>query len=225
MSKGELTAKLKIAVLVSGGGTNLQAVIDAIESGQIKNSEIVLVVSTNSKAYSLERAKKHGIGYLVLSKKMFPDSGAHGGHPHIDAREAKLLEALRQKDVDLVVFSGCLMVLSPAFIGEWGKPIINIHPSLLPAYGGKGFYGIAVHEAVLAANEKTTGATVHYIDGGIDTGDIIIQKEVAIKEGDTPQTLQKRVLEEAEWVILPKAVAMFAEAYVKRMPLNIRSIT
>jgi phosphoribosylglycinamide formyltransferase-1 len=211
--------RLKIAVLVSGGGTNLQAVIDAIESGLIKNAEITLVVSTNSKAYSLERARKHGIETLVLSKKMFTDDAGATlaaeppplGHPHLEPRESKLFEALTQKDVDLVIFSGCLMVLSPEFIEAWNRPIINIHPSLLPAYGGKGFYGIVVHEAVLAANETKTGATVHFVDGGIDTGKIILQKEVAIKEGDTPETLQKRVLEEAEWKILPQAVAMFAE--------------
>jgi len=197
---------LKIAVLVSGGGTNLQAIIDAIESGQIKNAQIVLVVSTNSKAYSLERARKHGIQSLVLSKKMFADEQ----NPD-KAREDKLLEVLKQKNIDLTVFSGCLMVLSPEFVEAWSRPIINIHPSMLPAYGGKGFYGIAVHEAVLAAGEKTTGATVHFVDGGIDTGKIIIQKEVAVMQGDTTQTLQQRVLEEAEWIILPKAVAMFAE--------------
>jgi phosphoribosylglycinamide formyltransferase-1 len=187
--------------MVSGGGTNLQAIIDNIETGRIKNARVVLVLSTNAKAYALERAKNHGIEGLVLAKKNFASDAD---------REDALYAELSERNIDLVVFSGCLMILSAGFIAKWGKPIINIHPSYLPDYGGKGLYGLAPHEAVLAAGEVQTGATVHYIDGGIDTGDIIIQKRVAVKEGDTPETLQKRVMEEAEWQILPEAVAMFA---------------
>ena len=192
----------KVAVLVSGGGTNLQAIIDNIEVGKIKNAQIALVVSTTIKAFALERAKKHNIESIVLSKKDFATD---------KNREDRLLNELSQRNIDLVVFSGCLMILSPEFIKTWGKPIINIHPSYLPAYGGKGFYGLAVHEAVLAAGESQTGATVHYVDGGIDTGSIILQKKVYVQEGDTPEILQKRVMEEAEWQILPEVISMFAE--------------
>jgi len=191
----------RVAFCVSGGGTNLQAVIDAVEAGQLQGVEIALVVSTSPKAYALQRAKKHGIDFVVLAKKNFINSAA---------REVALLETLRKKNIDLVVFAGCMMVLSAEFIEMWDKPIINIHPSLLPKYGGHGFYGLTPHEAVLAAGEKITGATVHYIDGGIDTGGIILQKKVAVMEGDTPEVLQKRVMEEAEWQILPQAIAMFA---------------
>jgi len=195
----------KVAVCVSGGGTNLQAIIDAIEAGKVQKTEIVLVVSTNSKAYALERAKNHGIDSIVLAKKKFDTDSA---------REAVLLDLLREKKVDLIVFAGCMMVLSSQFIYDWGKPIINIHPSLLPKYGGHKFYGLAPHEAVLAEGEKITGATVHYIDGGIDTGGIILQKEVAVMENDTPETLQKRVMEEAEWEILPQVINMLAKGEI-----------
>ena len=193
---------LKVAVLVSGVGTNLQAIIDAIFNGKIANTHISLVVSTNPKAYALERAKNFRIESLVLKKADFASN---------TDREDALHEELSKRDIDLVVFSGCLMILSADFIEKWGKPIINVHPSLLPAYGGHGFHGIAVHEAVLAAGETQTGATVHYIDGGIDTGDIILQKAVAVHPNDTPETLQKRVMEEAEWIILPQAISIFAQ--------------
>lgn len=192
----------RIAALVSGGGTNLQAVLDAISAGKISEARVELVVSTNSQAFALERAKKAGIEAIVLEKSNFPNP---------EAREVFLLGLLRDKDIDLVVFCGCLMILSEKFIENWGKPIINIHPSLLPAYGGKGFHGLAVHEAVLSAGETQTGATVHYIDGGIDTGEIILQKKVNIKPDDTAEILQKRVMEEVEWQILPEVIAKFVK--------------
>jgi len=195
----------KVAVLVSGGGTNLQAIIDAIKYGKIKSAQIALVISTNAKAYALTRALENGIDTDVFAKKDFESN---------DVREAALLQALNEKNIDLVVFAGCMMVLSPQFVDAWNKPIINVHPSLLPKHGGKGFYGLVPHEAVLAAGEKITGATVHYIDGGIDTGGIILQKEVEVLENDTPETLQKRVMEEAEWQILPKAIEMLAKGEI-----------
>ena len=191
----------KIAAFVSGGGTNLQAIIDAIDAGKVKG-QIELVVSTNYHAYALERAKKHGIETLVVAKKDFADS---------DDREKFLLGVLAQKNVDLIVLCGCMMVLSADFVKACAVPIINVHPALLPAYGGRGFYGLAVHEAVLAAGESVTGATVHYVDGGIDTGSIILQREVPVLVGDSPEILQRRVMEEAEWQILPEAIAMLIE--------------
>jgi len=190
----------KVAALVSGGGTNLQAIIDAMDDGRIEDAQMSLVASTNSKAFALERAARHGIESIVLSKK-------NGDK----AREDALLAALREKGIDLLVLCGCFMVLSSDFIKGLDKPIINIHPALLPKYGGKGFYGMAVHEAVLAAGESESGATVHYVDGGIDTGGIILQKVVPVLEGDTPEILQKRVMEEAEWQILPEVIAKFSK--------------
>ncbi|MCL2620090.1 MAG: phosphoribosylglycinamide formyltransferase [Defluviitaleaceae bacterium] len=192
----------RIAALVSGGGTNLQAVLDAISAGKIPNTRVELVVSTNGQAFALERAKKAGIEAVVLEKSNFPD---------LEARETVLLSVLSDKNIDLVVFCGCLMILSEKFIEDWDKPIINIHPSLLPAYGGKGFHGLAVHEAVLSARETETGATVHYVDGGIDTGRIILQKKINVQPDDTAEILQKRVMEEAEWQILPEVIARFVK--------------
>ncbi|MCL2235356.1 MAG: phosphoribosylglycinamide formyltransferase [Defluviitaleaceae bacterium] len=188
----------KIAALVSGGGTNLQAIIDA----NIENVCIDLVVSTNGQAFALERAKKAGIDSLVVEKSSFADA---------KAREAVLLEEFTRRNIDLIVLCGCLMVLSEEFIEDFGKPIINVHPSLLPAYGGRGFYGTAVHEAVLEAKDAVTGATVHYVDGGIDTGRIILQKEVNVEPNDTVETLQRRVMEQAEWKILPEVIARFVK--------------
>jgi phosphoribosylglycinamide formyltransferase-1 len=200
---------LKIAALVSGGGTNLQAIIDSVESGRV-NAQIELVISTNDHAYALKRAQNHGTPTVVLAKKDFENSAA---------REKALLDILKQKNIELVVLCGCMMVLSADFVRDWDKPIINVHPSLLPKYGGRGFYGLAVHEAVLAAGESITGATVHFVDSGIDTGSIILQKEVAVKDGDTPEILQKRVMEEAEWLILPEAIGLLAanlSAHIRR---------
>ncbi|MCL2397990.1 MAG: phosphoribosylglycinamide formyltransferase, partial [Defluviitaleaceae bacterium] len=193
---------LKIAALVSGGGSNLQAIIDAIGAGCIKNAEIALVVSTNHHAYALERAKNHGIATAVFAKKDYTTPAA---------REDALINLLKVHGVGLLALCGSLMVFSEKFITDFAKPIINVHPALLPNFGGKGFYGLRVHEAVLAAGVATTGATVHYVDGGIDTGSIILQKEVAVLPGDTPETLQRRVMEEAEWQILPEVIKMFAD--------------
>ena len=192
----------KIAVLVSGGGTNLQAIIDAIEGGSLKNVEIALVASTNSRAYALERAKNHGLDTAVFALKDF-ETG--------EAREAALLQLLLKNQVQLVVLCGCLMVLGEQILKSFKNRIINIHPALLPNFGGKGYYGIAVHEAVLNEGVAVTGATVHFVEAGIDTGEVILQKQVAVLPGDTPETLQKRVMEEAEWQILPQAIGMFAE--------------
>ncbi|MCL2572955.1 MAG: phosphoribosylglycinamide formyltransferase [Defluviitaleaceae bacterium] len=192
----------KIAVLVSGGGTNLQAIIDSIESGGLKGVEIVLVASTNHNAYALERAKKQGIDTAVIAKKDFESEVA---------REAVLLQLLLDRQVQLVVLCGCLMIIGENIVKSFENRIINVHPALLPNFGGKGFHGLAVHEAVLAAGVSTTGATIHFADKGIDTGEIILQKEVVVLPNDTPEILQKRVMEDAEWQILPQAIAMFAE--------------
>ena len=194
----------KIAALVSGGGSNLQAVIDAVDAGKIKG-RVALVVSSNAAAYALERAKKHEICAEVLAKKDFADS---------QSRENRLLELLHAHKIDLLALCGSLMILSGAFLEKFGKPVINVHPALLPDFGGKGFYGLNVHKAVLAAGSEVTGATVHFVESGIDTGKIILQKRVDIKPGDTPETLQERVMREAEWQILPEVISMFAEGRI-----------
>jgi len=193
---------LKIGILVSGGGSNLQAVLDAIDNGFIKNAEISLVISSNHHAFALERAKSHGIDAVVLAKKDFESEAK---------REEQLLKLLRQYDIGLVALCGSLMVLSEQFIQKFERPIINVHPALLPNFGGKGFYGLRVHEAVIASKSPVTGATVHYVEGGIDTGKIILQKQVEVRLDDTPEILQRRVMEEAEWKILPEVISMFAE--------------
>lgn len=196
---------LKLAVLVSGGGTNLQAIIDAIDGGSITNAEISVVISNNPNAYALERAKKHGITALCISPKQF------------ESREAfnqAFLEQLNACQVDLVVLAGFLVVLPEQMIKEYRNRIINIHPSLIPSFCGKGFYGLKVHEAVLARGVKLTGATVHFVDEGTDTGPIILQKAVEVAPDDTPETLQRRVMEQAEWVIMPKAIDLIANGKV-----------
>jgi len=193
---------LRIAALVSGGGTNLQAIIDAIADGRLKNTEITAVVASNHRAYALERAKANNIPAAVFTKK---------GFVTVEAREDAMLRFLATHNVNFVVLCGSLMVLGKKFLTTYVNRIINIHPALLPNFGGKGFYGLAVHEAVLAAGVGITGATVHFVDGGIDTGEIILQKEVVVLPTDTPETLQRRVMTEAEWRILPQAIAMFAE--------------
>lgn len=192
---------LKMAVLVSGGGTNLQAIIDAIDSGRITNAEISVVISNNAGAYALERAKKHGIQARCISPRQFEDRTAFN--------EA-LLSAIQSFQVDLVVLAGCLVVIPEIMVKAYPNRIINIHPALLPAFGGTGYYGLKVHEAALARGVKVTGATVHFVDEGTDTGPIILQKAVEIREDDTPQSLQRRVMEEAEWVIMPQAIDMIA---------------
>ena len=196
---------LKLAVLVSGGGTNLQAIIDAISAGKITNACISVVISNNVNAYALERARAHGIEALCISPKDF------------ESREAfnqAFLEKLNSYNVDLVVLAGFLVVLPEMMIKEYENRIVNIHPSLIPSFCGKGFYGLKVHEGVLTRGVKVTGATVHFVDEGTDTGPIILQKAVEVKQGDTPEVLQRRVVEQAEWVILPKAIDLIANGKV-----------
>lgn len=192
---------LKMVVLVSGGGTNLQAIIDAIDSGRITNAEISAVISNNAGAYALERAKKHGIETRCISPRQFEDRTAFN--------EA-LLAAIQSFQADLVVLAGCLVVIPEIMVKAYPNRIINIHPALLPSFGGTGYYGLKVHEAALARGVKVTGATVHFVDEGTDTGPIILQKAVEVREDDTPQSLQRRVMEEAEWVIMPQAIDMIA---------------
>ena len=194
---------LKIAVMVSGGGTNLQAIIDAVENGTLKDVSIEVVVSNKPDAYALTRAKDHGIKALCISPKEYDSKEAYGEY---------LSQALKGMGIDLVVLAGFLVVLPKNFIDAFEGKIINIHPSLIPSFCGDGFYGLKVHEAALARGVKVTGATVHYVDAGTDTGPIILQKAVYIEDGDTPEILQKRVMEQAEWKILPQAIQMIADA-------------
>lgn len=192
---------MNIAVLVSGGGTNLQAIIDKIENKTITNASISVVISNKKDAYALERAQKHGIKGMCISPKDFQDRAQFN--------EA-LLQALDDNKIDLVVLAGYLVIVPENVIQKYRNKIINIHPSLIPSFCGDGFYGLKVHEAVLARGNKVTGATVHFVDEGTDTGPIILQKAVEIQEGDTPEILQKRVMEEAEWNILPEAIDLIA---------------
>ncbi len=196
---------LKLAVLVSGGGTNLQAIMDAMDHGTITNAEIEVVISNNANAYALERAAKKGIKSECISPKTF------------DSREEfnrVFLERLNSYHVDLVVLAGFLVILPPKMIEEYTNRIINIHPSLIPSFCGTGFYGLKVHEGVLNRGVKVTGATVHFVDSGTDTGPILLQKPVMVEQGDTPEILQRRVMEQAEWVILPKAINLIANGKV-----------
>ena len=192
---------LKIAVCVSGGGTNLQAIIDAVESGVITNTEISVVISNNKNAYALERAKNHNIEGICISPKDY--------ETRAQFNEA-FLEKLDSYEVDLVVLAGFLVVIPPEMIAKYRNRIINVHPSLIPSFCGTGFYGLKVHEGALERGVKVTGATVHFVDEGTDTGPIILQKAVYIENGDTAEVLQKRVMEQAEWVILPKAIDLIA---------------
>ena len=187
----------RIAVLVSGGGTNLQALIDAQTSGIIKSGEITLVISNNPGAYALERAKNAGIKTAVVNKKECNTQAEF---------ESKLIDALEENKTDLIVLAGFMCILSENFTSKYADRIINVHPSLIPSFCGKGFYGLRVHEAALEYGVKVTGATVHFVNEIPDGGKIILQKAVYIKDGDTPEILQKRVMEEAEWKILPEAV-------------------
>ena len=197
---------LKLAVLVSGGGTNLQAIIDSIADGRITNAEIKVVISNNKNAYALERAAKAEIPAKALSPKDFTDREAFN-----DA----LLQALIDSEADLVVLAGCLVVIPPKIVEHFKNRIINIHPSLIPSFCGKDYYGLKVHEGVLNRGVKVTGATVHFVDDGTDTGPIILQKAVEVHQDDTPKTLQLRVMEEAEWVIMPRAIDLIANGKVK----------
>ena len=191
--------KARIAVLVSGGGTNLQALIDAQANGIIQSGEICLVLSSKAGVYALERAKNAGIDGLVVSKKELGNQ---------EAFEAQLLAYLKQYNIDLIVLAGFMSILSESFIKTYENRILNVHPSLIPSFCGQGFYGLRVHEAALAYGVKVTGATVHYVNEIPDGGKIILQKAVEILDGDTPEVLQKRVMEQAEWKILPAAVEM-----------------
>ena len=192
---------MKIAVLVSGGGTNLQAIIDAIDNGTITNTEIVLVYSNNPNAYAIERAKKAGIPTAVKSPKEF--------EKREDFNKA-LLQILLDAAPDLIVLAGCLVVIPKSVVEAFPNRIINIHPSLIPSFCGTGFYGLKVHEKALERGVRVSGATVHFVDAGTDTGPIILQKPVMIEQNDTPEILQKRIMEQAEWKILPKAIDLIA---------------
>lgn len=196
---------LRVAVLVSGGGTNLQAIMDAVENGTITNTEIVAVISNNKGAFALERAKKAGIKDLLISPKDYESRE--------EFNEA-LIAGLDALNVDLVVLAGYLVVIPPAMIDKYENRIINIHPSLIPAFCGTGYYGLKVHEAALARGVKVVGATVHFVDKGTDTGPIILQKAVNVEEGDTPEVLQQRVMKQAEWILLPQAIDMIANGKV-----------
>ena len=193
---------LRVGVLVSGGGTNLQSIIDHVESGKLTNVSLEVVISNNPGAYALERAKKHGIPARCVSPKDYPDRAAfHKG----------LLDALEEYNLDLIVLAGYLVVIPPEMVERYPNQIINIHPSLIPSFCGTGYYGLKVHEAALARGVKVSGATVHYVDSGTDTGPIILQKAVEVEDGDTPQTLQRRIMEQAEWKILPAAIQKIAD--------------
>ena len=196
---------LRIAVCVSGGGTNLQAIIDAIKDGRITNAEIVSVISNKPDAYALKRAEENGIKSVCICRKNYPDK---------DSFYTALIDAVDSAIPDLVVLAGFMVVLPPEMIRKYQRKIINIHPSLIPSFCGDGFYGLKVHEAALARGVKVTGATVHFVDEGTDTGPIIRQKAVDVHEGDTPETLQKRVMEQAEWVIMPEVIDEIANGEI-----------
>ena len=197
---------LRIAVLVSGGGTNLQAIIDAIAAGKITDTEIAAVISNNRNAYALERAKQAGIKDIVVSPKDFETR---------DVFNENLLKILQELNPDLIVLAGYLVVIPEIVIDAFENRIINIHPSLIPAFCGTGYYGLKVHEAALKRGVKVVGATVHFVDKGTDTGPIIMQKAVAVQNGDTPKVLQQRVMEQAEWNILPAAIDKIAHGKVR----------
>ncbi len=197
---------LRVGVMVSGGGTNLQAILDAMEKGKLSNVEIAVVISNNPGAYALERARNHGIPAVSLSPKDFSVR---------EAFEEALLEQVDSYHLDLIVLAGFLVKIPEKMVEKYEGRIINIHPSLIPSFCGVGYYGLKVHEAALTRGVKVTGATVHYVDSGMDTGPILLQKAVEVKEGDTPETLQKRVMEEAEWVILPEAIGWIADREAK----------
>lgn len=197
---------LRVGVLVSGGGTNLQAIINGIQDGTITNTELVTVISNNKNAFALERAKKHGIEVLCISPKDY------------ETREQfndALYDVLEDRALDLIVLAGFLVVIPEKIIKRYENQIINIHPSLIPSFCGTGYYGLKVHEKALERGVKITGATVHFVDCGTDTGPILLQKAVAVKQGDTPKQLQQRVMEEAEWKILPQAITLIANHKVR----------
>ena len=192
---------LRVGVMVSGGGTNLQAILDAVDAGKITDTEITVVISNNPGAYALERAKKHGIEALCISPKDYENR---------DAFNEAFLNKIDEYHLDLIVLAGFLVKIPAAMIEKYEGMIINIHPSLIPSFCGVGFYGLKVHEAALERGVKVTGATVHFVDSGMDTGPIILQKAVEVQDGDTPEVLQRRVMEQAEWILLPQAIQMIA---------------
>ena len=192
---------LRVVVMVSGGGTNLQAILDAVDDGKITNAQIVAVISNNEGAYAIERAKKHQIPAFVVSPKAYETR---------DLFNEALLATVDACKADLVVLAGFLVKIPEEMIRAYRNRIINIHPSLIPSFCGVGYYGLKVHEAALARGVKLTGATVHYVDEGMDSGPILLQKAVEVKPGDTPEILQRRVMEEAEWILLPQAIDMIA---------------
>lgn len=204
---------LKVAVLVSGGGTNLQAILDAIDNGMITNAKVEVVISNNKNAYALERAKNHGIEALCISPK---DYGTR------DAFNKAFLEKLDGCQPDLIVLAGFLVVIPKQMIEKYRNRIINIHPSLIPSFCGTGYYGLKVHEGVLSRGVKVTGATVHFVDEGTDTGPIILQKAVEVEQDDTPEILQRRVMEQAEWIIMPKAIDLIANGKVSVVDGRVR---
>jgi len=197
---------LKLVVLVSGGGTNLQAIMDSIDDGRITNAEIAAVISNNPNAYALERARKKGIPAELVSRKDHPDPAEF---------DDALLAAVQSYEPDLVVLAGCMVVIPKKMVEAFRNRMINIHPALIPSFCGTGFYGLKPHEAVLKRGVKVTGATVHFVDDGTDTGPIILQKAVYVQEGDTPEILQRRVMEQAEWIIMPKAIDLIANGKVR----------
>lgn len=202
-----------VVVLVSGGGTNLQALIDSVESGKVSNAVIAAVISNKPDAYALERAKKHNISSECISPKDYSDRGAFA-----DA----LICAFEKYNADLIVLGGYLVIVPEKVIEKYEGRIINIHPSLIPSHCGQGYYGLHVHESVLERGNKVTGATVHFVDGGTDTGPIILQKAVEVMDDDTPETLQRRVMEQAEWMILPEAVDLIANDKIEIVDGKVR---
>lgn len=199
--------KVRVAVLCSGGGTNLQAILDSAAAGNIPSGEIALVVTDNASAFALERAQRAGVETVVVDKKQYPDCSE---------REKRILAALEEHKIGLVVLAGFMTILSEAFTKKYDMRMINVHPSLIPSFCGPGFYGLKVHEAALARGVKVTGATVHYVNEVCDGGPIIAQKAVCVEEGDTPEILQKRVMREAEWIILPRAVETVCKTLFER---------
>lgn len=197
---------LRIVVCVSGGGTNLQAILDAVDRGDITNTEVAAVISNNPNAYALERAKNHDITGICISPKQFEDR---------ESFNRAFLEKVNSYQPDLVVLAGFLVVIPELMIKEYRNRMINIHPSLIPSFCGTGYYGLKVHEAALARGVKVTGATVHFVDEGTDTGPIILQQPVMVEANDTPEVLQRRVMEQAEWKILPQAIDLIANGKVK----------
>ena len=193
---------VRIAVLVSGGGTNLQALLDAQKGGKLPDGEIVLVVASNPKAYAITRAQQAGVPAVVCSRKALGSQAAF---------EAAISQALADHGVELIVLAGFMSILSEAFTSRWPRRILNVHPSLIPAFCGKGYYGLKVHQAALDYGVKVTGATVHFVNEVPDGGEILLQKAVDVLPGDTPEVLQRRVMEQAEWILLPQATQMISE--------------